>query len=262
MMVTMMVVMMVLVILKIVVVNDNLTTWKLVIEASWLHEHWDPHEGYMIIWLYAYKLIYIEDCGCHWGKLPAWALRSAWRKAQLLIWIVLPRAANSTFDNHHDCHQHHHCRHHHYMIEYQWLCLPGCDLPILRGVVNPSPKMETSGRLQLIHEEALHKCTGCNFSRSDPQLCAHISICVMCYMRTCNKCNRMQYKSMHTGSHIWRISIVDQRLSMAALGPIIILTKVGDGVCDCKLLNGAYKCLCIQIFIKCISYRFPSSITI
>ena len=53
-------------------------------------------------------------------KLPAWALRSAWRKAQLLIWIVLPRAANSTFDYHHDrhhrhdCHQHHYCRHHHY----------------------------------------------------------------------------------------------------------------------------------------------------
>ena len=91
-----------------------------VIEASWLHQRWDPHVGYMIIWLCAYILIYIEDCGCHWGKLPAWALRSAWRKAQLLIWIVLPRAANSTFDNHHgrhhrhDCHQHHHCRHHHY----------------------------------------------------------------------------------------------------------------------------------------------------
>ena len=114
------------------------------------------------IWLYAYILIYIQDCGCHWGKLPAWALRSAWRKAQLLIWIVLPRAANSTFDNHHgrhhrhDCHRHHHCRHHHYIIEYQWLCLPGCDVPILTGVVNPSPKMETSGRL-LIHEEALHR---------------------------------------------------------------------------------------------------------
>ena len=72
------------------------------------------------IWLYDYMQIYwcvcIEDCGCHWGKLPARALRSAWRKAQLLIWIVLPRAANSTFDNHHgrhhrhDCHQHHYCR--------------------------------------------------------------------------------------------------------------------------------------------------------
>ena len=163
MMATMMVVMM----LKIVVV----------IEASWLHERWDPHEGYIIMWLYAYiyidilifwdtlmhiywyilKIVDVIEASClqerwdlHEGRLSCWfelychglpIQRLTIIMGVIIVMIVINIIFVVIIT----------------MIDYQWLCLPGCDVPILTGVVNPSPKMETSGRLQLIHEEALHR---------------------------------------------------------------------------------------------------------
>ena len=96
-----------------------------VIEASCLQERWDLHEGRLSCWFELY---------CH--GLPIQRLTI------IMVVIIVMIVINIIIV---------------VMIKYQqWLCLPGCDVPILTGVVNPSPKMETSGRLQLIHEEALH----------------------------------------------------------------------------------------------------------
>ena len=171
----MMATMMVLVILNIVVV----------IEASWLHERWDPHEGYidigyidfwdtlMHIYWYILKIVDVIEASClqerwdlHEGRLSCWfelychglpIQRLTIIMIVIIVMIVINIIIVVIIIM---------------MIEYQWLCLPGCDVPILTEVVAPSPKMETSGRLQLIHEEALHKCTGCNFSGSHLRLCA------------------------------------------------------------------------------------------
>ena len=99
-----------------------------VIEASCLHERWDLHEGRLSCWFELY---------CH--GLPIQRLTIIMIVIIVMIVINIIFVVIIT------------------MIEYQWLCLPGCDVPILTWVVNPSPKMETSGRLQLIHEEALHR---------------------------------------------------------------------------------------------------------